>query len=75
VSPLAVHSVHCLKIYEIPGFVLTKPFWDGNGEDYSRPCRESLVSDIPVGDGNPLNVFFLLCIVRFGKQLDKMSKG
>ena len=51
------NSVHERKVctlnffYEIPGFVLTKPSWDWDWVNYSRP-DESLVSEIPAGDGN-----------------------
>jgi len=40
-------TLHCKKMYKIPGFVLTKL---GLGKLF--PARESLISDIPAGDGN-----------------------
>ena len=45
------------KNYRIPGFVLTNPSWDW---DWVKlfPARESLVSDIPAGDGNTAKLFF-----------------
>ena len=34
----------------------------GLGLGKSFPARESLVSDIPAGDGNPLNLFFTVYV-------------
>jgi len=48
--------IHCKIIYEIPGFVLTKPFLD--------PARKSSVSDIPAGDGNTSKLFYSVGYVK-----------
>ena len=34
-----LHQFTVKNTYQIPWFVLTKPFWDGNWVDYSRPGR------------------------------------
>jgi len=33
------NKILCKKIYRIPGFVMTKPSWDWDGVNYSRPGR------------------------------------
>jgi len=35
----AIAAIHCKQIYEIPGFVLTKPSWDWDWVNYSQPGR------------------------------------
>jgi len=42
-------SIHCKKIYEIPGFFFDQTFL-GLEQGTLFPARESLVSDIPAGD-------------------------
>jgi hypothetical protein len=44
------------NFYEIPGFVLKTFLGPGMGKLF--PARESLVSDIPAGDGNTAKPFF-----------------
>jgi len=60
---------HCKKIYEIPGFVLTKL---GLGKLF--PARESLISDIPAGDRNTAKPFSLQWIESFDRDLRREAK-
>jgi hypothetical protein len=52
------HTVHCTKVYRFsrpqPGCHLPNSPW--TGIIWLLPFRESLVSDIPVGDGKPLKL-------------------
>jgi len=57
---LKVHTLACIhavkRIYTITGFVLTKPSWDWDLVNYSRPGRVWKVTSL-LGTGIPLNLF------------------
>jgi len=57
---MSERRIQCKKIYEIPGLLFTKPSWDWNCMGTLFPARESLVSDIPAGDGK-IATLFLQC--------------
>jgi hypothetical protein len=52
----------------LAGMSLTKIFWSGIIELF--PARESLVSDIPAGDGK-IEILFLQCIVQYYHSYNK----
>ncbi len=65
-----VHGKKRLLIFLSPaGMSLTKLTQQFN---YSRPGRESLVSDIPAGDGKTAN-FFLLCRDQVGGRCQRQN--
>ncbi len=63
-------QLHCKKrfvIFPFPaGMSLTKLCLGGNNDVIYKlfPPRESLVSDIPAGDGKIVNLFFTVCLAQ-----------
>jgi hypothetical protein len=72
-------QIHCKKrltIFPSPaapaGMSLTKLFLEGNNLIFPVPSRESLVSDIPAGDGKMANLFYSVTI---GRSMMGREKG
>ncbi len=68
-----VHFKKRLSIFPVPSRDVTYQTFPGGEWFLLFPARESLVSDIPAGDGKIVNLF-LQCIVNVASGLENLGK-